>query len=78
VQRRGGCLRSVVISVLVAVAVGGALLGPRLAADAAHGGGMLAAAKRKLKALHDYALFRAKGDRAVLHFDDPAKARKKK
>lgn len=66
------------LSLFVTVAVGGVLIGPRVAADAAHGDGVLAAAKRKLKALHDYALFRAKGDRAVVHFDDPAKTRTKK
>ena len=69
------------ISLVVLAAVGGtlvALFGPRLAAEVARGGGIVATAKRKLRALHDYALFRAPGDKAVLNFDKPSKTRAKK
>ena len=70
-----------VISLVVFAAVAATLMavaGPRLAAEVARGGGIVATAKRKFKALHDYALFRAPGDRAVLHFDQPAQTHSKK
>ncbi|HXT99107.1 MAG TPA: hypothetical protein VN853_22595 [Polyangia bacterium] len=71
----------VVISLVVVAAACGAVIalaGPRLAAGLARGGGIVATAKRKLKALRDYALFRAPGDKAVLNFDRPDKTHAKK
>ena len=69
------------LSLVVAAAACGAVIalaGPRLSAKLARGGGLLATARRKLKALHDYALFRAPGDKAVLNFDKPGKTHTKK
>lgn len=69
------------LSLVVAAAACGAVIalaGPHLAAELARGGGIVATAKRKFKALHDYALFRAPGDKAVLNFDKSAKTHAKK
>lgn len=67
--RRFGLL--VVVSFLVAVSIGGVVLAPQLAPSLLARNGALARAKRKLVALRAFALFRAPGDRAVLHAGDP-------
>jgi hypothetical protein len=64
----------VVVGLLFVVAIGGVLLGPELA----RGGGVLAASKRKFQALRSYALFRSKGDKAVVHWGEPPKGHAKK
>jgi hypothetical protein len=68
----------VVVCLLLGVAVGGVLFGPELAAEIAHGGGILTATKRKFEALRNYALFRAPGDKAVLRWGEPPKGHAKK
>jgi hypothetical protein len=77
-QRRGGFLRLLVLALLVGVAVGGVLFGPSIAAAVVRGGGALAVAKRKLQALHDFALFRSRGDKAVLRWGEPPKGHAKR
>jgi hypothetical protein len=62
---------------LLAVAAGGVLFGPQIAAAVRRDGGVLAAAKRKFTQLHDFALFRSKGDKAVLRWGEPPKHAKK-
>lgn len=47
------------------------VFGPRLFGDAAARARSLAAMKRKAEALHDFALFRSKGDKAVLRWGEP-------
>jgi hypothetical protein len=64
----------VVVGLLFVVAIGGVLLGPELA----RGGGVLAASKRKFQELRSYALFRSKGDKAVLRWGEPPKGHAKK
>ena len=46
------------------------VFGPRLLGDAAARARSLAAMKRKAEALHDFALFRSKGDKAVLRWGE--------
>ncbi|HLK88724.1 MAG TPA: hypothetical protein VKZ18_02455 [Polyangia bacterium] len=77
-RRRGGFLRLLVITLVLAVAAGGVLYGPRIAAAVRRDGGVLQAAKRKLTQLHDFALFRSKGDKAVLRWGEPPKGHGKK
>jgi hypothetical protein len=77
-QRRGGLLRLLMLALLVGVAVGGVMFGPAIAAAVVRGGGALAVAKRKFQALHDFALFRSRGDKAVLRWGEPPKGRAKK
>lgn len=77
-RRRGGVLLSLLVCLLVMIAVGGALFGPVIAAAIAERGGMVAVSKRKFEALHDFALFRSKGDKAVVRWGQPpAKKRSK-
>jgi hypothetical protein len=76
-QRRGSLALVVVVCLLLGVAVGGVLLGPELAAEIAHGGGVLSASKRKLQRLRDFALFRSRGDKAVLRGEPPKPHTKK-
>jgi hypothetical protein len=73
-RRRGSFLLLVVVCLLVGVAAGGVLLGPEIA----RGGGILKAGKRKFEELRSYALFRSKGDKAVLRWGEPPKGHAKK
>ncbi|MFL5306493.1 MAG: hypothetical protein ACJ8F1_14850 [Polyangia bacterium] len=66
---------SLVVSLLLIVAVGGVVVGPRLAPSLMGRDGALARAKRKFEALRAFALFRARGDRAVLRGGDPPAAK---
>ena len=69
---------SLLVCLLVMIAVGGALFGPAIAAAITRGGGIVALGKRKFEALHDLALFRSKGDKAVMRWGQPpAKNRSK-
>ena len=54
-----------------AVAVGGVVFGPALAADLSHGERTFEMTKRKLQALRSFALFRSRGDKAVLRWGEP-------
>jgi len=78
-QRRGRFVRAVVVCLLLAVAAGGVLFGPALAGDLARGGKTFEMTRRKFEALRSFALFRARGDRAVLRWGEPpVKTRGKK
>jgi hypothetical protein len=70
-QRRGRLARWVVVCLLFGLAAGGVLFGPTLTAAVARGGGVLAAGKKRFDELRDYALFRSKGDKAVIRYLDP-------
>lgn len=70
-----GLLRALVL-LLAGVAVAGVVLAPRLAPSLLARDGYLARAKRKLEQLRSFALFRAKGDRAVLQAGDPPSKRR--
>jgi hypothetical protein len=63
------------VSLTVAIAAAGAIVGPRLAPSLLARDGALNKAQRKLRALRAFSLFRARGDRAVLHAGDPPGAR---
>jgi hypothetical protein len=78
--RQRGCLwRLVVVCLFFGVAVGGVLLGPALTADLSRGGRTFEMTKRKLQALRSFALFRSRGDKAVLRWGEPpGKTRSKK
>lgn len=78
-QRRGRLLRAFVLFLFLGVAAGGVLFGPALAADLARGTKTFEMTKRKFEALRSFALFRARGDRAVLRWGEPpVKTRSKK
>lgn len=78
-QRRGRLVRAVVLCLFLGVAAGGVLFGPALAADLARGGRTFEMTKRKFQSLRSFALFRSRGDRAVLRWGEPpGKARAKK
>ncbi len=78
-QRRGRFVRAVVLFLFVGVAVGGVLFGPALAADLSRGAKTFELTKRKFEALRNFALFRSRGDRAVLRWGEPpGKTRSKK
>ena len=70
-QRRGRFVRAVVLFLFLGVAVGGVLLGPSLATDLSRGAKTFEMTKRKFAALRDFALFRSRGDRAVLRWGEP-------
>jgi hypothetical protein len=53
------------------IAAGGVLFGPGLTADLARGGRTFEMTKRKLEALRSFALFRSRGDKAVLRWGEP-------
>jgi hypothetical protein len=74
-QRRGRLARLLAVCLLGGVAAGGVVWGPRLGEAVAKGGGVIAASRRKLGALRDFALFRSRGDKAVLRFGDPPSPR---
>ena len=72
-------MRAVVLCLFVGVAAGGVLFGPALAADLSRGTKTFDMTKRKLEALRSFALFRSRGDRAVLRWGEPpGKTRSKK
>ena len=67
------------LCLLLGVAAGGVLFGPALAADLSRGARTFELTKRKLEALRNFALFRSRGDRAVLRWGEPPdKTRSKK
>jgi hypothetical protein len=70
-QRRGRFLRAVVLCLFLAVAAGGVLFGPALAADLSRGERTFEMTKRKFQALRSFALFRSRGDKAVLRWGEP-------
>jgi hypothetical protein len=59
------------VLLLIGVAVAGVVVAPRLAPSLLARDGYLARAKRKFEQLRSFALFRAKGDRAVLQAGEP-------
>lgn len=60
-------------------AAGGALFGPALAADLSRGERTFEMTKRRFQALRSFALFRSRGDKAVLRWGEPpGKTRSKK
>jgi hypothetical protein len=72
-------LRAIVLCLFLGVAAGGVLFGPALATDFSRGGKTFEMTKRKFEALRSFALFRARGDRAVLRWGEPpVKTRAKK
>jgi hypothetical protein len=64
-------LLKILLVLLIAVAVAGVVVVPRVAPSLLAPNGPLARAKRKFLALRAFALFRAPGDRAVLRAGDP-------
>lgn len=60
-----------IVSLLLAVAAGGVVLGPQIAPSLFARDGALAKARRKFLKLRAFALFRAPGDRAVLRGGEP-------
>jgi hypothetical protein len=77
--RRGRFVRAVVLCLFLGLAVGGVLFGPALAGDLSRGAKTFELTKRKFAALRDFALFRSRGDRAVLRWGEPpGKTRPKK
>jgi len=72
--RRGRFGLVVVVLLLLGVAVGGVIVGPEIAPSLMARNGAWAKARRKLLALRAFALFRAPGDRAVLHAGEPPRA----
>ena len=72
-------MRAFVLFLFLGVAAGGVLFGPALAADLSRGTKTFEMTKRKFEALRSFALFRARGDRAVLRWgEQPVKTRSKK
>jgi len=70
-QRRGRFVRAVVLILFLGVAAGGVLFGPALATDLSKGAKTFEMTKRKFEALRSFALFRSRGDRAVLRWGEP-------
>jgi hypothetical protein len=68
----GGVRLGRITAICLVLAVAGVcgVCGPRLFGDAAARARALAAMKRKAEALHDFALFRSKGDKAVLRWGE--------
>ena len=65
-------MRAVVLCLVPrGVAAGGVLFGPALAADFSQGAKTFERTKRKFEALRSFALFRSRGDRAVLRWGEP-------
>jgi hypothetical protein len=78
-RQRGRLWRLVVVCLFLGVAVGGVLFGPALAADLSHGERTFEMTKRRFQALRSFALFRSRGDKAVLRWGEPpGKTRAKK
>jgi hypothetical protein len=65
-QPRGRLARALAVCLLIALAVAGGFYGPQIVASAAAPNGWLARAGRKFQRLRSFALFRSRGDRAVL------------
>jgi hypothetical protein len=63
-----------VVLLLLGVSVAGVIVGPQLAPSLMARNGSIAKARRKLLALRAFALFRARGDRAVLRAGEPPRA----
>jgi hypothetical protein len=61
------------VCLLIGFAAGGVLFGPALAAAVARGSGVFAAGKKRFEELRNYALFRSRGDKAVLRWVEPPK-----
>jgi hypothetical protein len=70
-QRRGRFVRAVVFCLLLGVAAGGVVFGPALATDLSRGAKSFEMTKRKFEALRSFALFRSRGDKAVLRWGEP-------
>ena len=70
-QRRGRFVRAVVLFLFLGTAAGGVLFGPALAADLAQGSRTFEKTKRKFEQLRSFALFRSRGDKAVLRWGEP-------
>jgi hypothetical protein len=62
--------RLTVVCLVVGIAALFGVLGPRLIGDAEARARTLGAMKRKVAALHDFALFRSRGDKAVLRWGE--------
>jgi hypothetical protein len=78
-QRRGRFVRAVVLVLFLGAAAGGVLFGPALTTDLAQGSRTFEKTKRKFEQLRSFALFRSRGDRAVLRWGEPpSKTRTKK
>ncbi len=73
---RLGQITGVCLAITAAGLVG--VLGPRFLGDAAARTKTLATMKRKFEALHDFALFRSRGDRAVLRWGERQQHPRKK
>jgi hypothetical protein len=58
------------VCLVVGIAVSFGVLGPRLLGDAAARARTLTAMEQKIQGLHDFALFRSRGDKAVLHWGE--------
>jgi hypothetical protein len=72
-------VRAFALLLLLGIAAGGVLFGPALATDLSRGTKTFEMTKRKFEALRSFALFRARGDRAVLRWGEPpVKTRAKK
>jgi hypothetical protein len=59
-----------VVCLVIGIAALFGVLAPRLLGDAAARTKTLAAMKRKFETLHDFALFRSRGDKAVLRWGE--------
>ncbi|HVZ85774.1 MAG TPA: hypothetical protein VHG72_02320 [Polyangia bacterium] len=75
-QRRGRLARAFVVCLLIGTSVAAGLYGPRIAAAASSPDGWLARAERRFQRLRGFALFRSRGDRAVLRGLDGAPPRR--
>jgi hypothetical protein len=72
---RGRLLKWALWCVLIAVAVGGVLLGPAIVADLGARNGTFLTTKRKLERLRNLALFRTREQKQLLKaYDGPPKA----
>jgi hypothetical protein len=71
--------RITIVCLVVGIASLFGVLGPRLIGDAEARARTLGAMRRKFAALHDFALFRSRGDKAVLRWGEgtPAHAKDK-
>jgi hypothetical protein len=77
-QRRGRFLRAIVLCLSLAVAAAGVLFGPALAVDLSRGEKTFEMTKHRFQALRSFALFRSRGDKAVLRWgESPGKRRSK-
>jgi len=70
--------RLVIICMVLGIAALFGVLVPRLIGDAGARARTVATMKRKFEALHDFALFRSRGDKAVLRWGEPTPHPKEK